>query len=190
MNHPIHPEEVEFAGLVMGREAVAAPEADALTIAYFIGIEIGKKIGGQQITPARTLAIVDAHHAKLMTALDAKDAEIARLTAAGPVAAQPQGEPVAWAVYAQIDGVMVAQAQPMFEENAALYHQSMYKKTIKTEVRALYTHSIAQPAQPAVPVTDAEVRLMFSDRYNKPTPDEFDLMRAALESFLASRRQA
>ena len=35
--------------------------------------------------PARTLAIVDAHHAMLMAALDAKDAEIARLTAAVPV---------------------------------------------------------------------------------------------------------
>ena len=38
--------------------------------------------------PARTLEQVDAHHAKLMAALDKKDAEITRLTAAALESAQ------------------------------------------------------------------------------------------------------
>ena len=127
MNHPIHPEEQIFGGMVMGRDV---PEP----------------------VPARTLAIVDAHHAKLNEALDAKDAEIARLTAAGIEAAQPQGDPVAWAVYAEVGGEMLAQYPPSFTLESAKDHQRMYGEGVNTEIRRLYT----RPSVP-VPVTDAEI---------------------------------
>ena len=184
MNHPTHPEEQVFGGMVRGRD-VPEPEADDLTIAYFMGVDHGKKIGGQQITSARTLAIVDAHHAKLNEALDAKDAEIARLigcltkansnterferewylrgdeiarlTAAGPVAAWPQGEPVAWAVYAEVGGEMFAQYPPSFTLESAKDHQRMYGEGVNTEIRRLYTHTIAQPAVPVTDATNAEL---------------------------------
>ena len=137
MNHPIHPESDEFAGLVMGREAVAVTPALPIVAhgvfdihgaligchdepCHLIGIHsqpLVKLSAAQaalaaQPLPARTLEQIDAHHAKLMAALDEKDAEIARLTAAGPVAAQPQGDPVAWAVYAEVGGEMLAQYPP------------------------------------------------------------------------------
>ena len=155
MNHPTHPEEQVFAGLVMGREAVTVEPStltDAVIIEIATALGINMRTGGGAIKLAR--AVIKAQAAL-----------------AAPVAAQKIS---AWLHTGEL-GKCWATIGPSGSGNP----------------KALYLHSAAaQPVQPAVPVTDAEVRLMFSDRYNKPTPDEFALMREALEFFLASRGQA
>ena len=194
MNHPIHPEEQVFGGMVRGRDVPepAGDSADIAAIHHYIMTGTGwnpassalKRIEAA-LLPARTLAIVDAHHAKLMAAMDEKDAEIARLTAAGPVAAQPQGEPV-W-FHAECDdpdysGFHLERGDA---EAAVSDHGG-----VVTELCERYTHPIAQPVQPAVPVTDAEVETAMAVATTCGDVIGAGEMRRVLKGFLASRGQA
>ena len=76
MNHPTHPEEQTFAGLVMGREAVAVEPStltDAVIIEIATALGINMRTGGGAIKLAR--AVINAQAAL-----------------AAPVAAQPQAD--------------------------------------------------------------------------------------------------
>ena len=177
MNHPIHPEEQVFGGMVRGRDV---PEP----------------------VPARTLAIVDAHHAKLNEALDAKDAEIARLTVVVPVAAQPV-QPADKALKSARE--VGEKGAPHSESERLLFDEYMRGHNWKcdswnadkseyadTQQRILYAvfRARAAIAQPAVPVTDAEVFAACANSYLFVTPESIKDMRHVLEKFLSSRGQA
>ena len=97
-----------------------------------------------------------------------------------PVAAQPQCDPWCWCIDSEnsADWCFSANRDGVLS-NAAF----MDADCVRSDPFPLYTHPIAQPA---VPVTDAEVHLA-EDAY---CDGEFPCMRAALESFLESRGQS
>ena len=205
MNHPTHPEEQVFGGMVRGRDvpdvaftpsneylqghqdglewAAQTAEAcdprtgdflyddlDALAAALRKGPEMPVCEPLAKLVPARTLAIVDAHHAKLNEALDAKDAEIARLTAA----AVPLLRPVFGAIGSR--DVDVAAGQRAFDA-ALVAAQPAVPIVLQLALDALEYH---RDQTRAIPQSDDAIATLRTTIANLTR----SVMRKALNEFL------
>jgi uncharacterized protein (DUF2267 family) len=191
MKFPVHPESVEFAGLVMGREAVAVPLRLPTCCEV---VHSGKQAAlaapvAPTAQPIKDHQIAETVNALRDVAVQFHDAQQLRERIAGivvpllsalpartltPVAAQPQ-EPVAqW---------QKKHPGKTTWDNTDEHDAKWWSANSQGwEIRALYTHPAA-----AQPVTDAEVNEFFSriDMQGNYLPDKD--VRAALEAFLASR---
>ena len=194
MNHPIHPEDVTFAGLVMGREAVTvAPALPAELPSLIIDAEAAKYF----TKGYNGLAFAFTPFARAIIAAD-REWRLSNAQAALAAPAAAQQEPVAWidefgnafplAAY-RVDGkpswtdAHKRNWKPLYTHPAAAQNISAWLHTGElgkcwatigpsgsSNPEALYLHPAAaqpvQPVQPAVPVTDAELLAAGSELSN------------------------
>ena len=135
MNHPTHPESVEFAGLVMGRESPTNPVPNGLANELIREMQENvAKYGRENCT---TLLMIKAIKTlrQMSAILDAN----AQAAFAAPVAAQPETSNLA-----------------LQELTTLIRHHTDPEAFQEIRQALLAFNQTAQPVQPAVPVTDAE----------------------------------
>lgn len=130
MNHPTHPEELEFAGLVMGR----------------------------------TLEAIDAHHAKLLAAMDAKDKQIEAL--------RKDAERYRW-LRARLPGSAYRIAGVIYSEGGS---------GVDMAIDAAMGTQPATTSGKLEPVVPADSKMIAAPAVVEPTPDMYNVRIAVLEA--------